>query len=52
MVAAIPKATSRDHLEENLAIFDFELTDEEMAEVAHPSALRTGAGWVRGLLGR
>ena len=52
MVAAIPKATSRDHLEENLAIFDFELTDEEMREIARPSALRTGAGWIRGLVGR
>lgn len=33
VVAAIPKATSREHLEENLAIFDFELSGEEMARV-------------------
>lgn len=32
-VAAIPKATSRAHLEENLAVFDFELTDEEMQRI-------------------
>jgi len=30
MVAAIPKASSREHLRENIDIFDFELTDEEM----------------------
>jgi 2,5-diketo-D-gluconate reductase B len=30
-VAAIPKASDPDHIEENLAIFDFSLTDEEMA---------------------
>ena len=29
-VAAIPKAASPDHIEENLAVFDFSLTDEEM----------------------
>lgn len=33
MVAAIPKASSRDHLQENIDIFDFELTDEEMSAV-------------------
>jgi diketogulonate reductase-like aldo/keto reductase len=33
-VVAIPKATSRDHLAANLAVFDFSLTDEEMAAVA------------------
>jgi len=33
MVAAIPKASSRDHLAENIDIFDFELTDEEMSTV-------------------
>jgi len=32
-VVAIPKTTSRAHLEENLAVFDFELTDEEMARI-------------------
>lgn len=32
-VAAIPKAADRDHLRENLAIFDFSLTDAEMDRV-------------------
>ena len=32
-VAAIPKAGTRAHLQANLAIFEFELTDEEMAEI-------------------
>ena len=30
LVIAIPKASSRDHLEENLDVFDFELTASEM----------------------
>ena len=33
MVSAIPKASSRKHLKENIEIFDFELTDEEMERV-------------------
>jgi len=32
-VAAIPKASSRDHLRGNLAVLDFELTDEEMDRI-------------------
>ncbi|WP_119070566.1 aldo/keto reductase [Rubrobacter indicoceani] len=32
-VSAIPKATGRAHLEENLDIFDFRLTDEEMRSI-------------------
>ncbi len=32
-VSAIPKAASRQHQEENLAIFDFELSEAEMAEI-------------------
>ena len=32
-VAAIPKASNPDHIAENLAIFDFSLTDEEMARI-------------------
>ena len=31
---AIPKAARRAHLEENFAIFDFELSEEEMAEIS------------------
>lgn len=33
MVAAIPKASSRDHLAANLDVFDFELTDTEMEQI-------------------
>jgi 2,5-diketo-D-gluconate reductase B len=50
-VVAIPKTTSREHLAENLEVFDFELTDAEMALVEQPSLLRTGLAWVRGRLG-
>jgi diketogulonate reductase-like aldo/keto reductase len=32
-VVAIPKATGRDHLEENLDVFDFSLTDAEMQRI-------------------
>jgi 2,5-diketo-D-gluconate reductase B len=32
-VVAIPKASSRDHLEDNIAVFDFSLTDDEMARI-------------------
>jgi diketogulonate reductase-like aldo/keto reductase len=33
MVAAIPKAASHEHRAENLDVFDFELTDEEMRRI-------------------
>lgn len=33
MVSAIPKASSPTHIQENVDIFDFELTDEEMAQI-------------------
>jgi 2,5-diketo-D-gluconate reductase B len=32
-VAAIPKATSEEHLQGNLDVFDFELSDEEMKRI-------------------
>ncbi|RBI62166.1 aldo/keto reductase [halophilic archaeon] len=50
-VAAIPKATSREHLRANLDVFDFELTDTEMALVERPSRLRSGLSMLRGRLG-
>jgi len=49
-VATIPKASSRDHLEANLAIFDFELTDEEMAWIRNPSKRKTATEFVRSQL--
>ena len=33
-VAAIPKATSEEHLKDNFDVFDFELNDEEMERVS------------------
>jgi len=32
-VVAIPKSTSRNHLADNLAVFEFSLTDDEMARI-------------------
>jgi len=34
MVAAIPKAANPEHQKENLDIFDFELTPEEMEKIS------------------
>lgn len=50
-VAAIPKASSRAHLVENLDVFDFALTRYELDQVARPSLLRTGYSYVRGRFG-
>ncbi|CAN5221100.1 aldo/keto reductase [soil metagenome] len=33
-VAAVPKASSREHLAANLEVFDFELSDEERGQIA------------------
>ena len=33
-VSAIPKATSEEHLKENLDVFDFGLSDEEMERIS------------------
>jgi diketogulonate reductase-like aldo/keto reductase len=49
-VSTVPKATSRQHLAENIDVFDFELTDAEMARVRRPSKTRALAGFVRGRL--
>jgi diketogulonate reductase-like aldo/keto reductase len=49
-VAAIPKASSREHLEANMAIFDFELTDDEMDWIRNPSKAKTGIQFVRSQL--
>ncbi|WP_101297779.1 aldo/keto reductase [Halegenticoccus soli] len=50
-VVAIPKATGRRHLAENLDVFDFGLTGAEMRAVERPSLLRTAVGFARGRLG-
>jgi diketogulonate reductase-like aldo/keto reductase len=46
-VVTVPKATSREHLEANLDVFDFELTDGEMDRIYRPSKPRALAGFVR-----
>lgn len=49
-VVTIPKATSREHIEANLDVFDFRLTDAEMREIRQPSKLRTAAAYVRSMV--
>jgi diketogulonate reductase-like aldo/keto reductase len=49
-VATIPKSTSHEHLADNLAVFDFELSEREIHEIRRPSAARTAAHFVRGRL--
>lgn len=49
-VVVIPKSRSRDHLADNLALFDFRLTREEVAAVTSPSLLKTGASMVKAAL--
>ncbi len=49
-VCTVPKATSSEHLEQNVDVFDFELTGAEMDRVAQPSKLRTLSGFVRSRL--
>ncbi|MES3516179.1 MAG: aldo/keto reductase [Natronomonas sp.] len=46
-VVTVPKASSREHLEQNIDIFDFELTESERAELHRPSRLRTLTGVAR-----
>ena len=49
-VLTVPKASSREHLAENLAVFDFELTDEEMDRIYRPSKARAMTGFLKGRL--
>lgn len=50
-VIAIPKSSSRDHIADNIDIFDFELTATERERITRPSYLKTGWMSLRGLLG-
>jgi diketogulonate reductase-like aldo/keto reductase len=50
-VHAIPKSTSRDHLADNLDVFDFSLSRAEHDRITRPSLLKTGLATVRGRLG-
>lgn len=47
-VLTIPKASSREHLAENIDIFDFELTDKELERIRRPSKSRAMAGFLKG----
>lgn len=49
-VVTVPKATGREHLAENVDVFEFTLTDEEMARIRQPSKPRAIAGGVRSRL--
>jgi diketogulonate reductase-like aldo/keto reductase len=51
-VVAIPKSRSRDHIAENLNVFDFELSAAERERITRPSYLKTGWMSFRGLLRR
>lgn len=50
-VITIPMSTSREHLAENIDIFDFHLTREEHDLIRRPSYLKTGIAMLRGQLG-
>jgi len=50
-VAVIPKTTDRDHLAENLALFDFKLTGPEVEELTKPSLLKSGKAMLDGMVG-
>ena len=50
-VVAVPRSTDRDHLVENLAVFDFSLSRAELDRIARPSLYRAGVAFVRGRLG-
>lgn len=48
MVAAIPKAASENHIKDNMALFDFSLTNAEMNEItalAHPEGRMINPDW-------
>jgi 2,5-diketo-D-gluconate reductase B len=50
-VVTIPMSTTREHIAENIDIFDFMLTREEHDRITRPSYLRTGLAMVRGQVG-
>jgi diketogulonate reductase-like aldo/keto reductase len=50
-ISVIPKASSPAHLAANRDVFDFALTDQEMAQIRRPSKLRALSGAVRARIG-
>jgi diketogulonate reductase-like aldo/keto reductase len=49
-LVTIPMSTARDHLAENIEIFDFKLTRDEHDRITRPSYLKTGLAMARGQL--
>jgi diketogulonate reductase-like aldo/keto reductase len=49
-VVVIPKSASEEHLRENLALFDFKLTREEVDTLTKPSLLKSGAAMLDGMV--
>lgn len=49
-VVVIPNSTSEEHLRENLALFDFKLTREEVDTLTKPSLLKSGAAMLDGMV--
>lgn len=49
-VTTIPKATSREHLAENIDVFDFTLTAAEIDRISRPSLVKTAESILRGAL--
>ena len=50
-VITIPMSTSREHIAENIDVFDFMLTQAEHDRVTRPSYLQTGIAMLRGQIG-
>ncbi|WP_435363783.1 aldo/keto reductase [Haloarchaeobius sp. DYHT-AS-18] len=50
-VATIPKATSREHIEQNIDIFDFKLTRDELDRIARPDPVKNGVAFAKATLG-
>ncbi len=48
-VMTIPQSGSRDHLAENIDIFDFKLTAEDHDRITRPSYLKTGLAQMNGM---
>lgn len=50
-VCTIPRSSSREHIEENVDVFDFSLSESELDRIARKSTLRRAVSWVRGRTG-
>lgn len=50
-VMTIPMSTSRQHIAENIDIFDFKLSRAEHDRITRPSRLKTGLAMVKGQMG-